>query len=79
MRCSCKAHTAVCCNGSQYYFVFQPDDSGAMRLQGMINHIVEMLDFSLGADLNIEAKAIHCSKPQAIARLITAAENYPEN
>jgi isobutyryl-CoA mutase len=58
--------------------IYSPDDGRSMGLQGMINDMVEKLDFPPGKDISIEAKDIHHNNPQAIARLITAAENYPE-
>jgi len=58
--------------------IYSPDDGRAMGLQGMINDMIERLDFPLGKNLNIVVKDIHYSNHQAIARLITAAENYPD-
>jgi isobutyryl-CoA mutase len=59
--------------------IYSPDDGRFMGLQGMINDMVEKLDFPLGNDISIEAGDInYANNPQAIARLITAAENYPE-
>jgi len=59
--------------------IYSPDDGRAMGLQGMINDMVERLDYPLGKDISsIEAKDISHEYPQVIARLITAAENYPE-
>jgi isobutyryl-CoA mutase len=58
--------------------IYSPDDGRSMGLQGMINDMVDKLDFPLGKDISIEAKDINHNNPQAIARLITATENYPE-
>jgi isobutyryl-CoA mutase len=58
--------------------IYSPDDGRFMGLQGMINDMIERLDFPLGKDLAIQIKDIHHGNHQAIARLITAAENYPE-
>jgi isobutyryl-CoA mutase len=58
--------------------IYSPDDGRAMGLQGMINDMVQRLDFPLCENLNIVAKDIHYSNHQAIARLITAAENSPD-
>ena len=58
--------------------IYSPDDGRTMGLQGMINDMVERLDFPLGKDISIKANDIHHNNHQAIARLITAAENYPE-
>ncbi len=58
--------------------IYSPDDGRAMGLQGMINDMVQRLDFPLGKDLSLQPGDLHFSNPGAIARLITAAENYPE-
>lgn len=58
--------------------IYSPDDGRAMGLQGMINDLVERVDFPIGNDIVIKPENIHFSKPKEIARLITAAENYPE-
>ncbi|WP_299985645.1 methylmalonyl-CoA mutase family protein [uncultured Pontibacter sp.] len=58
--------------------IYSPDDGRAMGLQGMINDMLEKCDFPTGKDLNGEAKHLRDKDPKAIARLISAAENYPE-
>lgn len=58
--------------------IYSPDDGRSMGLQGMINDMVERLDFALGKNISITTRDISHDNPQAIARLITAAENYPE-
>jgi methylmalonyl-CoA mutase len=59
--------------------IYHPDDGRKMGLQGMINDMVEKCDFSVGEHLNGEVKALDRTQPKAIARLISAAENYPES
>ncbi|MDX5482225.1 MAG: cobalamin-dependent protein, partial [Hymenobacteraceae bacterium] len=58
--------------------IYSPDDGRAMGLQGMINDMLEKCDFPTGKDLNGEAKHLREKDPKAIARLISAAENFPE-
>ena len=59
--------------------IYSPDDGRAMGLQGMINHLLESCDFAVGEQLNGEIKALYNKSPKAIARLITAIENFPES
>ena len=59
--------------------VYHPDDGRQMGLQGMINDMVEKADFPTGQNMNGEVKAIEHKDKLAIARLISAAENYPES
>src|SRR5258706_16207703 len=56
--------------------IYSPDDGRAMGLQGMINDLVEKSDFALGETLINEIELLEEKNPLAIARLITAAENY---
>ncbi|MBX0332864.1 methylmalonyl-CoA mutase family protein [Pontibacter sp. HSC-14F20] len=58
--------------------IYSPDDGRAMGLQGMINDMLEKCDFPTGKDLNGEASHLRDKDPKAIARLISAAENFPE-
>ncbi|WP_299757333.1 methylmalonyl-CoA mutase family protein [uncultured Pontibacter sp.] len=58
--------------------IYSPDDGRAMGLQGMINDMLEKCDFPTGKDLNGEAKHLRDKDPKAIARLISAAENFPD-
>ncbi|GLB53874.1 Fused isobutyryl-CoA mutase [Neptunitalea chrysea] len=59
--------------------IYSPDDGRELGLQGMINDLVEKSDFAIGADLKNEADLIAKKDINAIARLISAAENFPEN
>jgi methylmalonyl-CoA mutase len=58
--------------------IYHPDDGRAMGLQGMINDLVEQADFAVGDQLNGEINGIQTKEVTAIARLISAAENFPE-
>nr|WP_315139967.1 methylmalonyl-CoA mutase family protein [uncultured Flavobacterium sp.] len=58
--------------------IYSPDDGRAMGLQGMINDLVERSDFAIGDKLSNELELIEDKTPTAIARLISAAENFPE-
>ncbi|NNL81788.1 MAG: methylmalonyl-CoA mutase, partial [Winogradskyella sp.] len=58
--------------------IYSPDDGRAMGLQGMINDLVKQADFPVGDSLNGEAKVLNKKDPKAIARVISAAENFPE-
>lgn len=58
--------------------IYSPDDGRSLGLQGMINDLVERADFPIGDKLNGEIDHIENKTPTAIARLISAAENFPE-
>ncbi|MCZ4407206.1 methylmalonyl-CoA mutase family protein [Cryomorphaceae bacterium 1068] len=59
--------------------VYHPDDGRKMGLQGMINDMVEKSDFPTGQNLNGEVKAFKSKDKLSIARMISAAENYPDS
>ena len=56
--------------------IYSPDDGRAMGLQGMINDLVQQSDFPLGDHLNNEIDLLTSKNPVALARLISAAENF---
>ncbi|MFN3942236.1 MAG: methylmalonyl-CoA mutase family protein [Flavobacterium sp.] len=58
--------------------IYSPDDGRAMGLQGMIDDLVQKADFPVGDVLNGEADHLEEKNPRAIARVISAAENFPE-
>ncbi|MCB9252628.1 MAG: methylmalonyl-CoA mutase family protein [Flavobacteriales bacterium] len=58
--------------------IYHPDDGRALGLQGMINDLVKQSDYPTGKNLNGEVGAVREKNPMKIARLISAAENYPE-
>lgn len=58
--------------------IYSPDDGRKMGLQGMINDLVKKSDFPIGNDLNVNLKDLKKKDSKAIARVISAAENFPE-
>jgi len=59
--------------------IYSPDDGRELGLQGMINDLVKQSDFAIGRNLNGQVKRIKTEDHAAIARVISAAENYPED
>ena len=58
--------------------IYSPDDGREMGLQGMINDVVAQSDFPTGKNVKVSKKDIEIKDHYAIARLISAAENAPE-
>ena len=58
--------------------IYSPDDGRELGLQGMINDLVKQSDYEIGKNLNGEVKHLTKTNVNAIARLISAAENFPE-
>ncbi|WP_375578182.1 methylmalonyl-CoA mutase family protein [Marivirga tractuosa] len=58
--------------------IYSPDDGREMGLQGMINDLVQQSDYPTGQNLNGEVGRVDKQDVKAIARLISAAENFPE-
>jgi methylmalonyl-CoA mutase len=58
--------------------IYHPDDGRSMGLQGMINDMIQKADYPTGANLNGEVNRIGNKEVKAIAKLISAAENFPE-
>ncbi|MFT7611631.1 MAG: methylmalonyl-CoA mutase [Parvicellaceae bacterium] len=58
--------------------IYHPDDGRSLGLQGMINDLVEQCDFPTGANLNGEVNHLKEKDARSIGRLISAAENFPE-
>lgn len=58
--------------------IYAPDDGRELGLQGMINDMVQRCDFATGENLNGEVNHIAEKNIKSIARLISAAENFPE-
>jgi len=62
--------------------IYSPDDGRAMGLQGMINDMLKQSDFATGANLLAEANEINQKVKEqdykSIAKLISAAENFPD-
>jgi len=58
--------------------IYSPDDGRSLGLQGMINDLVKQSDFPIGDNLNGEADHLADKEIGAIARVISAAENFPD-
>lgn len=58
--------------------IYSPDDGREMGLQGMINDLVEKSDYPTGKSNSISVKDIESKDINAIARLISTCENFPE-
>ncbi len=58
--------------------IYSPDDGRELGLQGMINDLVERSDYPIGEVLNGEIDLLSKKESGAIARIISAAENFPE-
>ena len=58
--------------------IYSPDDGRKMGLQGMINDMVSNCDFATGRNLNGEHNFLVKQEAGAIAKIISAAENFPE-
>lgn len=58
--------------------IYHPDDGRSMGLQGMINDLVQKSDFETVEHLNGEVKTLKTKNYGDIARIISAAENQPE-
>jgi methylmalonyl-CoA mutase len=58
--------------------IYSPDDGREMGLQGMINDLVEKSDFPTGNKLDGSIGRLAAKDPVAIAQVISAAENFPE-
>lgn len=58
--------------------LYHPDHGREMGLQGMINDLIQRSDFPVGDSLVGDIQQIKEKNVPAIARMISAAENYPE-
>jgi methylmalonyl-CoA mutase len=56
--------------------IYSPDDGRSMGLQGMINDMLKQCDFPLGVLLGDEIDKLSQKDAPAIARLISASENF---
>src|SRR3990172_237358 len=57
--------------------IYSPDDGRSMGLQGMINDLIQQSDFPSGANVNGEIKTLGKREIKSIAKIISAAENFP--
>lgn len=58
--------------------LYSPDDGREMGLQGIINDLVKQSDFPIGDVIFETVDELFIKTPKSIARLISAAENFPE-
>src|SRR6056297_2708948 len=58
--------------------LYSPDDGREMGLQGMINDLVRKSDFPVGNSIQNEVQRLQKRDQKAIAKLISAAENFPD-
>lgn len=58
--------------------IYSPDDGRELGLQGMINDLVKLSDFAIGDVLNVDVEELSKKESSKIARVISAAENFPE-
>jgi len=58
--------------------IYHPDDGRTMGLQGMINDLIERCDYGLGENLEHDLKKLQTKNVPALARTISAAENFPK-
>ena len=57
--------------------IYSPDDGRKMGLQGMINDVLQRCDFPVGESVNGELQKFKTRDAHSVARLISAAENFP--
>jgi len=58
--------------------IYHPDDGRELGLQGMINDLVKESDYTIGEDFERFGNKLSTKNPVAVARMISAAENFPE-
>jgi len=54
--------------------IYSPEDGARLGLQGMINHLVEIIDFPSVTTNNFDLNALNPTNSLLVAKLITAAE-----
>ena len=59
--------------------IYHPDDGRELGLQGMINDLIEKSDFPVGDQVNGALAKITSKDAHSIARVISAAENFPDS
>ena len=58
--------------------IYSPDDGRELGLQGMINDLLSQCDYPTGKNINGELNKYATGDKYALARLISAAENQPQ-
>src|SRR6188768_2708943 len=59
--------------------IYSPDDGRSMGLEGMIFDLLRQSDYPTGDHLNGEVAHLIEREAKSVARLISAAENFPES
>jgi methylmalonyl-CoA mutase len=54
--------------------IYSPEDGNTMGLQGMINHMIELLDFPTAPYHNLDSQQLDCTNSKTIAGFITAMQ-----
>ncbi|MEN8221647.1 MAG: methylmalonyl-CoA mutase family protein [Acidobacteriota bacterium] len=57
--------------------IYSPDDGRELGLTGMIEDLIKRCDFSAGKDIDVKIDEIKKGDHIAIAKVISAAENFP--
>ena len=58
--------------------IYSPDDGRALGLQGMIDDLLQRCDYATESSLDRDVERLAARDPGAIGRLISLAENRPE-
>ena len=58
--------------------IYSPDDGRALGLQGMVNDMISQADYPTGELDQVEIGRLSVSDHRLLARIISAAENYPD-
>jgi len=58
--------------------IYSPDDGREMGLQGMIDDVMKQSDYPTGKNTDVQIEQIEKRNINAIAKAISAAENFPE-
>ena len=58
--------------------IYSPDDGRALGLQGMINDLLQICDFPVGKNVQLNESKLKEKNAHHIAQLISSAENFPE-
>jgi methylmalonyl-CoA mutase len=59
--------------------IYTPEDGASMGLQGMINHMIKILDFPTLPYHDLRAEKLSCNNPKTIAGFISAVQQAKAN
>ena len=59
--------------------IYSPEDGASMGLQGMINHMIKILDFSTLPYHDLRPEKLNCNDPKTIAGFISAVQQAKAN